>query len=345
LSRLPGAYRAAVVACDLEGHTRAEAAGRLGWSEGTVASRLARGRALLADRLSRRGLAMPAAGLLVALGGTTADAAPILTLSLLVAKPSPAVEALATEAMRAMTTSKLKMVAVALLTVVGVAGAGAATVWACGGYGPRPVRPVSPAKPYPMQSVETRESGSDDPTMAWARPAPSGTADAGTDKPGGADAGVAKPARFVMTNPARDITVVTDRHETFVEFFRRQPVMIAVLPDALRTKLLTGRTPTEFVFVDTASFNVEGPRAAAYAASVKLAPLSLAPPSLDDPVFNLLEMTSQSEPVVFVRDAANKDLWHAVGFTRRSSNGFFTGKARVAPDDFAPIDLLHIEKK
>src|SRR5262249_52778872 len=46
LNRLPAAYRAAVVACDLEGQTRKEAAGRLGWSEGTVASRLARGRAL-----------------------------------------------------------------------------------------------------------------------------------------------------------------------------------------------------------------------------------------------------------------------------------------------------------
>ena len=76
LSGLPDAYRAAVVACDLEGHTRAEAAGRLGWSEGTVASRLARGRALLADRLTRRGVAIPAAGWLAVLGSGTADAIP-----------------------------------------------------------------------------------------------------------------------------------------------------------------------------------------------------------------------------------------------------------------------------
>src|SRR5262245_53116855 len=63
LSQLPDEFRAAVVACDLEGQTRKEAAGRLGWSEGTVASRLARGRAILAERLGRRGLAVPAAGL------------------------------------------------------------------------------------------------------------------------------------------------------------------------------------------------------------------------------------------------------------------------------------------
>src|SRR4051812_32704377 len=48
LSRLPADYRAAVVACDLEGRTRKEAASQLGWSEGTVASRLARARGMLA---------------------------------------------------------------------------------------------------------------------------------------------------------------------------------------------------------------------------------------------------------------------------------------------------------
>ena len=48
--------------------------------------------------------------------------------------------------------------------------------------------------------------------------------------------------------------------------------------------------------------------------------------------------------MVFVRDASDKDLWHAVGFTKRSSVGFFAGTKRVKPDDFAPADLLHHEK-
>ena len=51
LSRLPGKYRAAIVVCDLEGRTRGEAARQLGVAEGTVASRLARARALLASLL------------------------------------------------------------------------------------------------------------------------------------------------------------------------------------------------------------------------------------------------------------------------------------------------------
>jgi RNA polymerase sigma factor (sigma-70 family) len=57
VARLPADYRDAVIACDLEGLTRAQAAGRLGWAEGTVASRLARGRAILARRLTRAGFA------------------------------------------------------------------------------------------------------------------------------------------------------------------------------------------------------------------------------------------------------------------------------------------------
>jgi RNA polymerase sigma factor (sigma-70 family) len=57
LGQLAEKYRIAVVLCDLEGKTRKEAARQLGWAEGTVASRLARGRGLLAKRLARRGFA------------------------------------------------------------------------------------------------------------------------------------------------------------------------------------------------------------------------------------------------------------------------------------------------
>lgn len=56
LQRLPDKYRAVIVLCELEGKTRKEAAEYLGWAEGTVASRLARGRFMLAKKLARHGL-------------------------------------------------------------------------------------------------------------------------------------------------------------------------------------------------------------------------------------------------------------------------------------------------
>src|SRR5262249_1843076 len=58
LARLPDKYRLLIVLCDLEGKTRKEAARQLGFPEGTIASRLARGRVLLARRLSRHGLSL-----------------------------------------------------------------------------------------------------------------------------------------------------------------------------------------------------------------------------------------------------------------------------------------------
>jgi RNA polymerase sigma factor (sigma-70 family) len=343
LSGLPDAYRAAVVACDLEGRTRTEAAGRLGWSEGTVASRLARGRALLADRLTRRGVAIPAAGLAAALGTATADAIPVVNLSLLVSNPSPAVEALAREAMRAMTTSKVKTVAVVLLAAVGLAGAGATTVWACGGYGwfPRPNPPVSEVKPYPLSSVEANEPKPAPNPAAWEKPAPKQVVAPGIDRPA-ADGvvGVAKPASFVMQNPARDITVISDRHEKFVEFFTRRPVLIAQVPETVRDKILYGGKGTDGpTFLGNASFNTDGVRAAVYGASVKLAPVTFL-----GPVYRLLDANTKAKSMIFVRDAADKDLWHAVGFTSRDSFAFFASKDRVKPDDFAPADLIHHEK-
>lgn len=52
---LPAVYREAIVLCDLEEISYADAAETLGVPIGTVRSRLARGRSLLAQKLSRRG--------------------------------------------------------------------------------------------------------------------------------------------------------------------------------------------------------------------------------------------------------------------------------------------------
>src|SRR5262249_12438944 len=77
LHALPDKYRSAVVLCDLLGLTIREAAARAGCPPKTLETRLRRGRALLSGRLTRRGVAISAAALAVALSRSATAATPL----------------------------------------------------------------------------------------------------------------------------------------------------------------------------------------------------------------------------------------------------------------------------
>jgi RNA polymerase sigma factor (sigma-70 family) len=142
LHRLPEKYRVPLVLCYLEGKSKRQAARQLGRPEGTVSTQLARGRAMLRQRLVGRGLTLSTGVLVAALSQGTASAAVPASLmsstvqaawklaagkaatSGVVAAP---VATLTEGVLRAMFLTKVKVIAAAVIVVSFVAlGAGSA---------------------------------------------------------------------------------------------------------------------------------------------------------------------------------------------------------------------------
>jgi RNA polymerase sigma factor (sigma-70 family) len=142
LAGLPDRYRVAVVLCELEGRTIAEAARLLGVAVGTVASRLARGRAMLAERLRRRGWC---AGVVLGFAGSLPDAVAARAL-VLVPSSSVAVEVsqsvaeLTDGVVRAMWRAKLTAVTQIILGIGVLTG----VVWAATASNARQPAPPDP---------------------------------------------------------------------------------------------------------------------------------------------------------------------------------------------------------
>jgi RNA polymerase sigma factor (sigma-70 family) len=134
LERLPQRYRAPLILC-LDGKTRDETARRLRLSPGTLHARLQRGRELLRERLTRRGLTFSGALFAAVLSDSAARAAVAPTLVITTAKAalasaanqplaqgviSTSVLALTREALKTMFVAKLKLGTAAALVCLAV---------------------------------------------------------------------------------------------------------------------------------------------------------------------------------------------------------------------------------
>jgi RNA polymerase sigma factor (sigma-70 family) len=136
LSRLPEKYRTVIVLCELEGKTGSQAAQQLGVPEGTLASRLSRARTMLANRLTRRGVALSGGALAAVLAQEAASAGvpPSLLSSTVKATTlvaagqavtaglcSAAVAALTQGVLKAMFLTKLKLATALVLALTAAA--------------------------------------------------------------------------------------------------------------------------------------------------------------------------------------------------------------------------------
>jgi RNA polymerase sigma factor (sigma-70 family) len=131
LNLLPEHYRAVIVACDLEGMSGKEAARLMDISEGTVSSRLARGRCLLAKRLSRSGLSLSVGALTAELAEGSVSAPVSVSLLSSTTKAvlgqailSNSVEILMKGALKIMLLTKLKLAVGAVMVMVALGTSG-----------------------------------------------------------------------------------------------------------------------------------------------------------------------------------------------------------------------------
>jgi RNA polymerase sigma factor (sigma-70 family) len=176
LNELPDKYRVPIVLCDLEGRSRKDVACVLKIPEGTLSSRLATGREMLARRLARHGVVLSGAALATALAEQASAAfapmQPALIVSMvkaasLAAAGQSAAGLVSAEAvtlsqgvLKTMFLNKLKVISFLFLGVI-LGGLGAGIIGLPGSNNQPSVHAAGPDEA--VQAGQLRRKASDDP--------------------------------------------------------------------------------------------------------------------------------------------------------------------------------------
>jgi RNA polymerase sigma factor (sigma-70 family) len=180
LSRLPEKYRAALVLCDLEGKPRREAARQLNLPEGTLASRLATARRMLAGRLAKCGVTLSGGALASVLAEGASAAVPVpwvystaRAAALVAAGKAGAVATpaalLMSEVLKAMLMTRLKVYVATGLAVV-LLGVGSFAYRAAGQAPQAETRPPSDLEALRREVEIAYRAASKDPQVATRPP-------------------------------------------------------------------------------------------------------------------------------------------------------------------------------
>ena len=145
IDRLPRRYREAVLLCELDGASRQDAARRLELAEGTLSSRLARGRTLLRERLTKRGVMLGAGAISAQVSNSASAALPeplaysTVQLALkfaageaIVGTVPGAVSSLAEGVLAMISAARLKSILITVATIGGTACLTAGLAWSFG---------------------------------------------------------------------------------------------------------------------------------------------------------------------------------------------------------------------
>jgi RNA polymerase sigma factor (sigma-70 family) len=221
LTKLPDKYRSVLILCGLQGKPLKEAARRMDLPEGTVASRLARGRAMLAKRMVRHGLAVSGVSLAAlqahqsaSAGVSTAAISSTIKAATAAGVVSANVGALTKGVLKAMLLTKLLKTTAAALVILGVLGAG---VIGLAGQKPEPQPPAKPSTQQakkdkaPEQEAEAAKDDKekDDPDIRYQDFSVSGRA---VDPDGKPVSGATIFLVSTNSSPARLLdTVITDK--------------------------------------------------------------------------------------------------------------------------------------
>jgi|GEM_PF-2559033 len=166
IQRLPEALRLPVALCLVQGMTQPEAARRLRTTPDSIRGRLARAREKLQSRLTRRGFALPAGLLILDLATESASATPTLPPLLIEASlkilangtaPTATISTLSEGVIRAMSMSRLKVIAGVVLAL----GAVAAVAAGSGGHEVEAKAKAVATPPEPLPTKKPTQSKSE----------------------------------------------------------------------------------------------------------------------------------------------------------------------------------------